>query len=179
MANCCLFCYRCKSNNSESWSERLLETSITYNVYDKCPFVMTFNRDMFLRNLLKAGFVTYYLKGFFQKPYEYSWVIMDNPKFNDSYYSKVNYTYFYPLDGCDKDFEANFPPLADNFYILYIFLWILLAINLIYLLIEGFYYSRNEIETVNHEHFCSRGIIPKDTLDCKELLFQERQKHLE
>ena len=79
--------------------------------------------------------------------------------------ARRDFTYFSSFDDCTAiiTHEASFPPLADHFLGLCISLWFLLATNFIYLLIEGFYNSRNNIETVSREYFLTRGINPNQS----------------
>ena len=180
MANCCIFCCRCCKTNANDCSERLLEIGADHDDHESCCFRLTVNRELFLKSLFKAVFATYYMKGFFQKPYEYVWVLQGDKLPEDNYFSKVNYAYFSSFDDCDtEEHEPNFPPLADYFLGFCIFLWILLAINLVYFLIEKSYYRRNQKEFVYINHFINRGIKSRAALECEKRLEQKRKDRLE
>ena len=87
---------------------------------------------------------------------------------------------FSSFDDCDtEEHEPNFPPLADHFLGLCIFLWILLAMNLVYFLIEILYYRRNQKEFVYINHFINRGIKSRAALVCEKRLEQKRKDRLE
>ena len=150
------------------------------NDYHLCYIRYTINRDIFLKGLLKGFSATFLLSGFFQKPYEYVWVLQGDKLPEDNYFSKVNYVYFSSFDDCDtEEHEPNFPPLANYFLGLCIFLWILLAMNLVYFLIEKLYYHRNQKEFVYINHFINRGIKSRAALECEKRLEQKRKDRLE
>ena len=155
------------------------------NDYHLCYIRYTINRDIFLKGLLKGFSATFLLSGFFQKPYEYAYFPFfvtgecvfsktDDAGYPDGKVEVIedhnanarrDFTYFSSFDDCTAiiTHEASFPPLADHFLGLCIFLWFLLTTNFIYLLIEGFYNSRNNIETVSSEYFLTRGINPNQS----------------